>query len=142
MRTYPMNSPRAAARLVAVAMLADGHYCKREIDALDRVQAHAALGISSAEWQAVVRELCEDLLSVSQHGWGAACHDPGTLKALLAEIDDRELRGIVTGLCAAVVEADDHAADGEAVVLTAMRGNWRLMQPFTPPPSRGAAQNV
>ena len=32
MRTYPNNSPQAAARIVALAMLADGQVCKAEIN--------------------------------------------------------------------------------------------------------------
>ena len=35
MRTYPSNSPEAAARIVALAMLADGNVCHREMQALD-----------------------------------------------------------------------------------------------------------
>ncbi|MBL0124264.1 MAG: TerB family tellurite resistance protein [Betaproteobacteria bacterium] len=134
MRTYPKNSPFAAARIVAVSMLADGHLCKTELDALDRMHAHALLGISPDELQVVVQGLCEDLCSTSLRGWGAAYLDPGTLTALLAEIDDREIRGQVMGLCVAVAEADAHAADGEAILLTAMHEHWRLVRPFSPPP--------
>ncbi len=36
MRTYPTNSPEAAARIVALALLADGHLSLIEIDALER----------------------------------------------------------------------------------------------------------
>ena len=39
MRTYPHNSPQAAARIVALAMLADGQLCVEEILVLDYVQA-------------------------------------------------------------------------------------------------------
>jgi hypothetical protein len=135
LRTYPKNSPRAAARIVAVSMLADGHLCRTELDALDRMHAHALLGISHSELQVVVRDLCEDLFSTSQQSWGAACLDPGTLTALLAEIDDLELRRKVMGLCVIVVEADAHAAEGEAVVLTAMRDHWRQAWPVVAPQS-------
>ena len=44
MRTYPNNSPQAAARIVALAMLADGHLCKTELDLLERMDAIARLG--------------------------------------------------------------------------------------------------
>ena len=37
MRNYPRNSPQAAARIVALTLLADGHIDKAEIDTLDRV---------------------------------------------------------------------------------------------------------
>lgn len=48
MRTYPRNSPQAAARIVALAMLADGHVCRSEIEALERCDAAARLGLSRA----------------------------------------------------------------------------------------------
>lgn len=133
MRTYPKNSPHAAARIVALTMLADGHLCKTEMDVLDHMHAHTQLGISPSELQVVVQDLCEDLFSTSQQSWGAACLDPATLAALLAEIDDRELRFLVMELCVAVVEADAHAAEGEAIVLTAMHEHWRQVRPISAP---------
>ena len=39
MRTYPTNSPQAAARVVALATLADGHLSRSELGALDRLGA-------------------------------------------------------------------------------------------------------
>ena len=134
MRTYPKNSPHAAARIVALTMLADGHLCKTEMDVLDHMHAHTQLGISPSELQVVVQDLCEDLFSTSQQSWGAACLDPATLAALLAEIDDRELRFLVMELCVAVVEADAHAAEGEAIVLTAMHEHWRQVRPVSAQP--------
>ena len=45
MRTYQNNSPQAAARIVGLAMLADGNVCKAELDVLDRLGAHQQLGL-------------------------------------------------------------------------------------------------
>ena len=134
MRTYPKNSRHAAARIVALTMLADGNLCKTEMDVLDRLHAHALLGISPSELQVVVRDLCEDLFSTSHQSWGAACLDRATLTGLLEEIDDCELRLLVMELCVAVVEADAHPAEGEATVLTAMHEHWRQVLPFSAPP--------
>ena len=33
MRSYPRNSPQAATRILALAMLADGHQCASELAA-------------------------------------------------------------------------------------------------------------
>ena len=46
MNAYPTNSPEAAARVLAMAMLADGQYSMTEIRALDRQQAPARLGLT------------------------------------------------------------------------------------------------
>ena len=127
MRTYPNNSPQAAARIVALAILADGHLCQSELDALDGVDAYKQLGLRPLELHAIVRSLCEDLLTCSHRNWEAACRvDPGTLTALLAEIDDRHLRAKVLRLCATVIAADEHVTEGEAVFLAAAVDRWRL----------------
>ena len=134
MRTYPNNSPQSAARIVALAMLADGHLCKTELDALDCVDVHTQLGLPPAELHAIVHALCEDLLSSSHGTWEAACRvDSGTLAALMAEIDDPPLRVKVLRLCLTVIAADEHLADGETVILTALVAHWELHREKKPP---------
>lgn len=127
MRTYPRNSPQAAARIVALAMLADGHLCKGELDAVARLGGHEQLGLDPTQLHDVIRTLCEDLLAAAHGSWSDACRiDPHTLDALLAEIDDTDLRLSVLRLCAAVVEVDGHVADGESVVMVAAVEQWGL----------------
>ena len=126
MRTYPNNSPQASARIVALAMLADGHFCQTELDVLTRMDADVQLGLEAEELKTIVHTLCEDLF-YSRHGnWGPANLDASTLNALLAEIDDPDLRVKVLGLCVAVTEADAHVAEGEARVLAAAYEQWGL----------------
>lgn len=127
MRSYERNSPKAAARIVALTMLADGNLCRRELDVLERHGVHAGLGLDREGMQAVVRELCEDLLAAADPHWSAACRiDPRTLRAMLAEIDDRPLRRQVLRLCVAVVAADDHVAENESIVLLCAVEAWGL----------------
>ena len=134
MRSYPKNSPQAAVRIVALAMLADGHLCKTELDALDFADVHTQLGLPPAELHAIVHALCEDLLSSSHGNWETACRvDPGTLAALLAEIDDPALRVKVLRLCVTVIAADEHLADGETLILTALVEQWGLHRETKPP---------
>ncbi|MBC7603001.1 MAG: TerB family tellurite resistance protein [Ramlibacter sp.] len=133
MCTYPNNSPQAAARIVALAMLADGHLCKSELDALDSVDVHEQLGLSPGELHVIVHGLCEDLLVSSQGAWGAACRiEPDTLASLLAEIDDTALRAKVLQLCLRVFAADEHLADGETVILAAVVAHWGLHRETNP----------
>ena len=104
MRAYPNDSPQAAARIVALAMLADGQVCKAEIELLDRLHAHERLGLQPEELHSIVHAMCDDLLSTAQLNWADACQvDPQTLAALTAEIDDAEMRLEVLGLCVAVL---------------------------------------
>ena len=69
MQTYPTNSPEAAARVLAMAMLADGQYSMTEIRALDRQQAPARLGLTPEAFKAVVDGFCQDLLLAHEGRW-------------------------------------------------------------------------
>ena len=127
MRTYAINSPQASARIVALAMLADGHNCKTEFDALDVTDVRTQLGLQPAEMQAVVHALCEDLLLRAHGQWEEASKiDAGTLTAVLAEIDDPALRATILRLCVAVVAADEHVAGGENDFLVATAEYWGM----------------
>lgn len=127
MRHYPRNSPQAAGRILALALLSDGHLSRRELDMLDRLDAHTALGLGRTELHAVVHSFCEDLLSSMHLSWGDACQvDQATLASLMADIDDPALRQTLLRLCLAIVDADDHVADGESVMLTAAIDHWGL----------------
>jgi hypothetical protein len=127
MRAYPLNSPEAAGRIVALAMLADGDLSKSELDVLDRLDATRQLGLPIAGMHAVVQEFCDDLLTDAQTSWADACRiDARTLAGMMAEVDDPELRARVLQLCAAVVEADEQVHDGEAMVLVAAVEHWGM----------------
>lgn len=143
MRNYPRNSPQAAARLVSLALLADGHLDRAELDALQRSGACRDLGLSDEEFNAVLHAFCEDLLATSAHTWGAACLlDADTLDALMAEVDDPALRSRVLRLCAEVVHADRHVADGESLVLRTALDRWDDVLPRgdgSPPAGRPLA---
>ncbi|WP_096669701.1 TerB family tellurite resistance protein [Polaromonas sp. AET17H-212] len=129
MRSYPRNSPQAAARIVALAMLADGSMCKKELDTFDRLDVDAQIGLDKAEFHAVVQTFCEDLLSAAHSSWSDMCRvDPKTLAELMAEIDSPELRRKLIGLCVTIVEADGRVADGESIVLVAAVEHWGLQR--------------
>lgn len=125
MRSYPHNSPQAAARIVALTMLADGHLAKAELDVLDRLGVPDQIGLDRDALHQVLHVFCEDLLSAAHLTWADSCRiDPRTLAALMAEIDDPELQSKLLRICASVVEADAHVADGEAIVLGAAVEHW------------------
>lgn len=127
MRSYPTNSPQAAARIVALTLLADGHLARSELDALERFGAHEQLGLDREDLHAVLHGFCEDLLHSAHLSWDEACRvDPRTLAQLMAEVDDPALRRKVLRLCLQVVQADDHVADGEAIVLGTALEQWGL----------------
>ncbi len=125
MRSYPVNSPEAAARIVALTMLADGHLSPAELDVLHRRGGCEALGLSPDRLHDVLVDLCEDLLHGASLEWSQACKvGPQALSRLMAEIDDTALRERVLALCRRVADADFHLSEGESVLLTHAVEHW------------------
>lgn len=135
MRSYPRNSPQAATRILALAMLADGHQCPSELALLERLQVHDQLGLSRAELHAVVHTFCEDLMAMSSGMCWADLSQvrPAPLRQVLSEVDDPALQSLVLELCISLIAADRHLAHGESVVLAAALLQWRL--PLQAPPA-------
>ena len=135
MRHYPTNSPQAAGRIVALALLADGHLSKLELDVLDRLDVHAQLGLARSELHSIVHGFCEDLLATTHGNWSDACRvSAHTLYSLLAEIDEPALRRRLLAMCTTIVDADRHVADGESLLLAAAADHWGLANELLPPP--------
>lgn len=126
MRSYPIDSPHAAARLLAMALVADGNYSFTELRALDRLGASEQLGLSPEAFKVVIETFCTDLLEAAHGEWtGSARMHEGSRQQLLNEVRDPALRARIVGLCQAVVHADGHEADGEAALLDALTRAWR-----------------
>lgn len=137
MRTYKIDSPQAAARVVAVTLVSDGHVSITELDLLDRLGAYRQLGIDRGEMLAVLQAFCDDLMQARHPDWAGACQiDPRTLNLLMAEIEDPALRMAVLRICVAVAEVDGHIADGESMVLVSAVEQWglhhQMFQPAAP----------
>lgn len=129
MRTYPHDSPRAAARIVALALLADGSLSRAELAALEDAGAARLLGLHRDDIHAVVQDCCEDLLATSFMNRDGACRlDRETLRRVLAEVGDPALRRKVLALCASVAEADDDLSDAEFSVLAAVLEDWGIQR--------------
>jgi uncharacterized tellurite resistance protein B-like protein len=129
MRSYPRNSPQASARLIALAMIADGHVCRSEIDALRHTDTETRLGLKPGELGTVMQDLCEDLLQAAPHyGSLSSCIDESLVEALAREVDDPRLRGHVMEAIASAAAADGLLAEGERYVLDSLRAAWRVSQ--------------
>jgi uncharacterized tellurite resistance protein B-like protein len=127
MRSYPANSPQAAARIVALTVVADGDIADVEIEWLDRLALHDQLGLDRHELHALLDTFCEDLLSSGQLTWSDACPvDELTLADLMGEIQDPALRLKLLRLCVELAGSDAHVAEGESIVLDAAVEHWGL----------------
>ena len=125
MRTYPRNSPQAAARIVALVLTSDGHVCSSEERALEKLDIAGQLGLAPTEFAQIVQALYEDH-SIAHAPLVPAVGqiDTTLLAALIGEIDAPALRSKVIRLCVAVATADDFLADGEIALLTAILAAW------------------
>lgn len=124
MKAYPVNSPEAAARVLAMAMLADGQYSMTEIRALDRQQAPERLGLNPEAFKAVVDGFCQDLLLAGGGQWTGTV-DPAIRDQLMGEITDRGLQDLILLQCETLMLADGHLADDEVDLLDALSAAWR-----------------
>jgi len=132
MRSYPGNSPQAAARVVALTALADGHISASELGVLDRLNASARLGLPPAQLLEVVQHLTEDLMATAYSHWGTACQlDDSLLHSLMQEITDPQLRRTTFELCVAVARADFYMAGSEENFIAAAARRW-LLDPDQP----------
>ena len=71
--------------------------------------------------------------------WGSSCHiSEELLLALLAEVDDPELRATTLALCMEVAHADAHLSGAEESLLAVAAIHWGF-QPCTVAPVQWAA---
>jgi hypothetical protein len=125
LRHYPRNSAEAAARIVALALIANGRIKAVETAALDALRAHDRLGLTRPQWHGVIHDLCTDLLGPARCG-DEGCIPSELLDRMLDEVDDDTTRCLVLRLCSAVVHADRQIDEGESCVLLAAVDRWGL----------------
>ncbi|MFM0298940.1 TerB family tellurite resistance protein [Paraburkholderia sediminicola] len=137
MRTYPRNSPQAAARIVALALTSDGHVSSAEEHALESLDIAGELGLAPAQFAQIVQALCEDQsLANTPFTPPVGQVDAALLVTLIDEIDDPALRRKVIRLCIAVTIADNYLADGEIALLAAVFNAWG------PKPNQTASRHI
>lgn len=124
-RRYPRNSPHAAARIVALALISHGEVKSPEVAVLEAMQAHQQLGLTQQEWHDVVQELCADLPASATQGthW---LIDHRMIEQLLGDVDDVALRRLVWHLCTAAVNADGQIDGDESIVILTAIDQWGL----------------
>ena len=125
MRCYTPNSPEAAARVVAMALLADGHLSMTEVQAIDRLRVTRRLGLAPERFAHVLEGLCQDLLVAQGGPWtGSTALEPAIRRKLMGEITRPSLQANILALCQDVVDADGHLAEGESELLASLRQAW------------------
>ncbi|MFN9473201.1 TerB family tellurite resistance protein [Acidovorax sp.] len=127
MRSYPTNSPEAAARIVALLLIADGNVSRSEIDSVHGMRIESHLGLQAGDFVKVLHTLCEDLLAdTREQKIFASSVDEATLKAVLAEITDPALQHSVLYFADLAVLADQHIAPAEAWAMGVALSAWTI----------------
>ncbi len=141
MRHYPCNSPEAAARIVCLAMLADGELTRPEVEVMESVDLERRLHLGLPDFYRVLEHLCDDLST--DIGQESITIDDLTVARLMEDVEDPALRRIVLDLCRDVIECDAWVSDGEALLLNAAVEHWGLHRAmFEPPATRSPASGL
>jgi hypothetical protein len=125
LRAYAVDSPRAKARLVVLALLADGHLDKREFDALERRGVFATLGIAREDFVEVMYDFCADVAGQLSAGADGYRLTPEMLAGLLDEVSDRKAREELLQLIFAVISSDGRLSDAEESLFFSAIEAWR-----------------
>ena len=125
LRTYPVDSPRAKARLLVLTLLADGRVDAAELDGLTKYQAFDELGISRDDFFQVLYDFCADAASLPE-GSGTYMMSPAHLDHLLAEVCGTAERQALIRLMFDLIRSDGHLAESEARLIWSALDTWRL----------------
>lgn len=124
MRSYVVDSPCAAGRILALTMIVDGNLASSELAALGRSTILSQLDLDDAQFQRVLHDLCNDLLTSTSHG--ALQTDNVLIDSLLLEIREPALRRRLLQAMWRIADADGWLAEAEALLLTRASNAWAV----------------
>jgi hypothetical protein len=125
LRAYPSNSPRAKARLVALAMLADGRLDDAELESLVQNATFSELGIAREDFFEVFYDFCADVESLPR-GNGDYLLSPAVLDQLFGEINQSAERQTLLRQIFDMIRSDGHLADSEADLFWHAVDTWKF----------------
>ena len=125
LRTYPVDSPRAKARLLVLALFADGRVDAAELDSLAKYQTFAELGISREDFFQVLYDFCADAAALPE-GKGSYLVSPALLDTLFAGVGNVGERQKLVRLIFDLIRSDGHLAESEARLFWRALDTWRL----------------
>jgi uncharacterized tellurite resistance protein B-like protein len=127
MRSYPTNSAKAVSRLLALTMIVDGHLAPSELKAMQRSAIPQHSRLDEDDFDDVVRDLCEDLLTSAARRCSAEVEiDSRLLDALLGEVEDQALRLSVMKTMLDIVHADSVLDTRETLLIERAFKAWSV----------------
>lgn len=125
LRSYAMNSPRAKARLVVLAMLADGRLDDAELESLTRRGTFDDLGIAREDFFEVLYDFCADVENLP-NGSGDYLLSPVVLEQLFGEIGNATERQTLLRQIFDMIRSDGHLAESEADLFWHAVDTWKF----------------
>ena len=127
MRNYPIDSSEALARIVALALLADGALDHSEAEALEKHELRENMGLPAETLERVLHEFCNDLLQTARApNIGQIELDPQLVDHLLDDIQSPELQKKALAAIVDIVNADGCLNAGEAILISQAMSSWGL----------------
>ncbi|MBL8408472.1 MAG: hypothetical protein ABTS16_22760 [Candidatus Accumulibacter phosphatis] len=139
MRNYTTDSAEATARLISLALLADGGLDNSELDSLEKHSILDQLGITPDTFDRVMHEFCNDVLqSARSPNIGQIEIDPEVITHLLGDIRSPALQKKVLRAMLDIVNADWCISGAEAVLVSQAMSRWGLELHQLPPSGKAA----
>jgi uncharacterized tellurite resistance protein B-like protein len=133
MRHYPSNSPEAMARIIALALMADGAIDLSELESLKRHEITEDLGLDDRQFDKVIHDFCEDMMTYAHRAPSGQFElDQKSIDALLGEIQDPELQNQLLSSMLHIVNAEGTLLSGELVLVSRAMARWGLDIRATP----------
>ena len=125
MRQYATDSAQAAARILALTILADGGLDQAELNSVTRSEAAKRLQIAEADFDRVLQEYCQDLLQGADTRVGINLRlAPEVLRGLLDEVRDPAFQQLILKTMHDIVNADGISTDDEIALLSQTAAAW------------------
>ncbi|WP_374244821.1 hypothetical protein [Zoogloea sp.] len=125
MRAYPTNSPEALARLIAMAILADGRLDNREIDWLKHHDTVALVGIEQDVLVQALLDCCRDVITEAEQE-RVFLLEERRLARLADDIVDPALQKVALSAMLIIAKADGTVSEGEQTLLRYLMKHWGL----------------
>lgn len=127
MRKYHSDSTQAKARIVAIALLADGALDKSELDLLAKHAVVERLGMTHDAFDRVIHQFCDDMSQYAhRNASGELELGPDTIDTMLDEIKSREIQKLLLRTILEIVYADRRLSPGEAVLVSQAMQRWEI----------------
>lgn len=126
MRPYPINSPEAIARLLAMFMISDGNMDPRELDLLEKVNVYDLIGLSRKQFAQVLTDYCDDISDEAEQDGTIHLLDTDRIETMLAEVTNPAKRILACVLAMDISKSDGTISDPEIVLLRHMMKEWNI----------------